>query len=469
MRRGLSLIPTDPRALLLRLFNAATDAVRAERILSPYLPTPPVAGRTVVLGAGKAAAAMARVVDARWERPLSGLVVVPAGHGVACNRIEVLEAGHPLPDAAGVQAAGRIIENARALVESDLCLCLVSGGGSSLLPLPAPGIGLEDKRSLGDALLRSGATISEINCVRKHLSAIKGGRLAAACFPARVVTLVLSDVPGNDPAVIASGPTVADPTTCRDALAVLEKHRIPVPERIERLLRSADDESPGPGDPRLSRAETVLVATAREALEAAADAARGAGIEAVILGDAIEGEAREVAREDAAGARKIANRTRDEPGAGGPGDTLRRATRDDPAGSGRSRLPPPPLVLLSGGETTVTVRGSGHGGPNTEYLLALASALDGHPDIHALACDTDGIDGSGRAAGALISPDTPGRAAALGLDMRALLADNDSGRFFEALGDLVITGPTLTNVNDFRAILITPSSRYLPRTARLRS
>ncbi len=424
------------RALLLQMFDAAVKAAAADAGVPPNLPAPP-AGRTVVVGAGKAAAAMAQAVEAHWpvDRPLSGLVVTRYGHGVGpLPRIEVVEASHPVPDAAGQQAAARILGLVQGLGPDDLVLCLISGGGSSLLALPVPGIGLLDKQAMNKALLRSGAGIHDMNCVRKHLSAIKGGRLAAAAAPARLVSLVISDVPGDDPSVIASGPTVPDATTLADARGVLARYGIvPGPSVQARLLDPAC-ETPKPGDPAFARAATIMIATPQASLEAAATVARAAGVTPVILGDAIEGEAAEVARVMAGIARQC-------------------ALHGQPA--------PPPCVLISGGETTVTVRGHGRGGRNAEFLLGLAVALDGHPDISAIACDTDGIDGTEDNAGALLTPDTLLRAAALGLDGRARLADNDGYGFFAALGDLVVTGPTRTNVNDFRAILIAPSSSHL--------
>ena len=423
---------SDPEHLLDTMFRAAVDAVSAETRIPALLPAPP-AGRTVVVGAGKAAAAMARVVERHWPGELSGVVVTRYGHGLEPRgpnegRIEVVEAAHPVPDAAGRQAAGRILELTRGLGPDDLLLCLISGGGSARLALPAPGLSLEDQQAVGRALLRSGADITEMNCVRKHLSAIKGGRLAAAAHPARVVTLLVSDVPGDDPAVIASGPTVPDPTSFADARAILAKYRIDPPAAVAAHLAGAGEETPKPGDPRLARAGTVMVARPQDALEAAAEVARAAGVTPVILGDAIEGEAREVARVLA-------------------GIAFQAARHGQPAA--------PPCVLLSGGETTVTVHGQGRGGRNVEFLLALAVALGGHPGIHALACDTDGIDGTEDNAGAVLRPDSLARARALGIDPRASLADNDGYGFFSALGDLVVTGPTRTNVNDFRAILVT--------------
>ena len=405
-------------ALLRALFDDAVAAARAENCVPAHLPGA-VSGKTVVVGAGKAAASMARVVEDHWPEPLSGLVVTRYGHGVPCRSIEVVEASHPVPDAAGRQAAARILERVSGLGGSDRVLCLISGGGSALLSLPAPGLTLEDKQAVGARLLASGATISEINCVRKHLSAVKGGRLAVAAFPAHVTTLAISDVPGDDPAVIASGPTVADPTTLADARAVLKKYGIEPPESVTGYLNGGGD-TPKPGDERLARAELVLVATPAQSLAAAAARARDSGFEPVMLGDAIEGEARDVAR-----------------------DHARRALET-----------PGPVILISGGETTVTLEGSGRGGRNAEYLLSLALALDGAPGVWAIACDTDGIDGSEDNAGGLIGPDTLARAAGLGLDPAAMLDDHDSYGFFAALGDLVVIGPTLTNVNDFRAIMI---------------
>ena len=416
----------EPRAFLAGLFEAAVAAAQPALCVPPHLPRPPK-GRTVVVGAGKASAAMARVVEDRWDAPLSGLVVTRYGHAVPCSAVEIAEAAHPVPDAAGVAASRRIRAAVRDLTEDDLVLCLISGGGSALLTLPADGLSLDDKQAVNRELLRCGANIGEMNCVRKHLSAIKGGRLAVAAAPARVVTLAISDVPGDDPAVIGSGPTVADPTSYADARAILERYGVDVPQPVADCLRREADETPKPGDPRLQGCETVLVATPQASLEAAAESARAAGITPVILGDAMEGEAREVAKVHAAIARQVVR-------------------HGQPAA--------PPAVLLSGGETTVTVRGGGRGGRNAEFALALAVALDGAAGIHAIACDTDGIDGSEDNAGAFVAPDTLERAAAAGLNARGRLADNDGHGFFEPLGDLATSGPTLTNVNDFRAILI---------------
>jgi hydroxypyruvate reductase len=414
------------RAFLRQLFDAALAAADPHRVIAQHLPPPPK-GRTVVVGAGKASAAMASAVEQAWKGPLEGLVVTRYGHASPCTRIEVVEAAHPVPDAAGQQAAKRIMEMARGLGPDDLLLCLISGGGSSLLAAPAEGLTLEDKQQVNRALLRSGATISEMNCVRKHLSAIKGGRLAAAAAPATVVTLVISDVPGDDPATIASGPTVADRTTFADARAILDKYEIAPPASVARHLAAAAEETPKPNDPRLAHASYRMVARPQDSLLAAAEVARRAGITPVILGDSLEGEAREVATVMAGIAAQV--RRHDQPAA-------------------------KPAVLLSGGETTVTLRGKGRGGRNAEFLLALAVALDGAPGVYALAGDTDGIDGSEDNAGALLAPDSLTRAAALGVDAKARLADNDGYGFFAALDDLIVTGPTLTNVNDFRAIFI---------------
>jgi glycerate 2-kinase len=416
----------QPRQLLLAMLQAAITAALPEHCVPPHLPSPP-RGRTVVVGAGKASAAMARAVEDNWSGELSGLIVTRYGHAVPTRRIEIVEAAHPVPDAAGRVAAERILRMVEGLTEDDLVLCLISGGGSALLALPASGLTLEDKQAVNKALLRSGAAIGEMNCVRKHLSAIKGGRLALAAAPARVVTLMISDVPNDDPAVIASGPTVADPTTAADALAILEKYRIDGPPSVLAHLRRGDDETPKPGDPRLARVDNRIIATPQQSLAAAAAIARRAGYTPLILSDSIEGEARDVALVHAAIARYCAQ-------------------QGQPA--------VPPCAILSGGETTVTVRGKGRGGRNAEFLLALAVALDGLPGVDALAADTDGIDGTEDNAGAIIAPDSLARAAARGIDAKALLANNDGYNFFAGTGDLVVTGPTFTNVNDFRAILV---------------
>jgi len=417
---------SDPRALLRDLFDEAVKAASPQRCLPPHLPAPP-RGRTVVIGAGKAAASMASAVEAHWKGPLSGLVVTRYGHDAPLQHIELVQAAHPVPDRAGREAAARILQLVQGLTADDLVLCLISGGGSALLALPADGITLEDKQAVNRALLKSGANIAEMNCVRKHLSAIKGGRLAAAAAPARVVSLLISDVPGDDPSVIASGPTVADPTTFADAIAVLDKYGVTPPPAVREHLAAAHDETPKPGDPRLARTETVVLVNAQDALEAAAARARAAGVTPYILSDCIEGEARDVALVHAAIARQI-------------------VLHGQPVSA--------PCVLLSGGETTVTVRGNGRGGRNAEFLLALTLALDGLPGVYAGAFDTDGIDGTEDNAGALTAPDSLARAADKGISAKQRLADNDGYGFFCALDDLVITGPTRTNVNDFRAILI---------------
>lgn len=416
----------NPRDILRRLFDAAIAAADPALCVPPHLP-PDDGGRLIVIGAGKASAAMARAVEQHWSGPLDGLVVTRYGHGVPCERIKIVEASHPVPDAAGEAAALFIFAQISGLTVEDRVLALISGGGSALLAAPAPGVPLAEKRGLTSALLRSGASIGEINCVRKHLSALKGGRLAAAAWPASVLTLAISDVPGDDPAVIASGPTVGDPTTCADALRVLDFYHIAIPSELRQRLRSGDLETPKPGDPRLAHSEFRLIASPRQMLEAAAEEAQRLGITPLILGDAIEGEAREVGKVMAGIAHSCARH-------GFPAQK--------------------PCVLLSGGETTVTMKGDGRGGRNTEFLLSLALALDGAPGIHALAADTDGIDGSEDNAGAFVTPDTLPRARALGLDLRARLANNDAWSCFSELGDLLVTGPTLTNVNDFRAILV---------------
>src|SRR5580704_8755665 len=439
-RRNLVVNPRDrvaPREFLRSLFDAALEAADPCRAVAAALPAA-VAGRTVVVGAGKAAAAMARAFETLWPGDLAGLVVTRHGHATPCDRIEVVEASHPVPDAAGQRVASRILALARGLGQDDQLVFLVSGGGSALLALPAPGITLEDKQVVTRALLRSGATIGEINTVRKHLSAIKGGRLAAAAAPASVVTLAISDVPGDDPAVIASGPTVPDPTSFADARAVLTKYRIDEPQSVIAHLAAAVEETPKPGDAIFQNARYTLIASPQQALAAAADAALGQGVVPIVLSDRIEGEARDIGLMHAAIALQLhAGRFR---------------VGADPVAL--------PAVLLSGGETTVTVRGHGRGGRNSEFLLslcaALANDLGGAPGISAIACDTDGIDGTEDNAGAILLPDSIARAAAAGTSVKAALAENDAYGFFRALGDLIVTGPTLTNVNDFRAILVRP-------------
>ena len=410
------------------LMVAAIEAADPAQCLPAHLPEPPI-GRTIVVGAGKAAAKMARTVEDNWQGALEGLVVTRYGHTVECDRIEVVEAAHPVPDAAGEAGAKRIIELVSSAEEEDLVLCLISGGASALLSLPGDGLTLRDKQNVNRDLLRSGASISEINCVRKHLSAIKGGRLATSAAPARILTLAISDVPGDDPAVIGSGPTVPDATTYADARGVFDKYKITPPESVVRCLLTSADETPKPGDSRLQNSECVLIATPQMSLDAASAIAAKHGITPVVLGDAIEGEAREVAIVMAGIARQMARR-------------------------GQPALAP--SVLLSGGETTVTVRGTGRGGRNTEFLLALAVALEGEPGVWGLAVDTDGIDGTEDNAGAIVTPDTLVDAEKAGLDPKNMLTDNDGYSFFQTLDQLIKTGPTLTNVNDFRAILVLP-------------
>jgi glycerate 2-kinase len=423
----IAMPTSDPRTLLRHMFDAAINAAQPEFCLPPHLPQAP-RGRTIVIGAGKASAAMAKAFEDHWPGDVTGLVVTRYGYAVPCKKIEIVEAAHPVPDAAGLRAATRILELVRGLTADDLVVCLISGGGSALLAVPAEGLTLDDKQQVSRALLKSGATISEMNCVRRHLSAIKGGRLAAACHPAEVVTLLMSDVPGDDPINIASGPTVPDPTTCADALDVLRRYGIDVPPSVMRILESGAGETVKPGDPRLARAEVRMIATPQMALEAAAKVAREDGVAPLILGDSIEGEARDVGKVMAGIAQQV-------------------SVHGQPIA--------PPCVMLSGGETTVTVRGNGRGGRNVEFLLSLAIALDGRPGVYAIAGDTDGVDGQEEIAGAIVAPDTLSRAWAKGVRPRDSLANNDGHGFFEALGDSVVTGPTLTNVNDFRALFVT--------------
>lgn len=428
----------QPQVFLRQLYNAAVKRALPLHNMATHLPPPPK-GRTIVIGAGKAGGAMAQAVEALWpaDKPLSGLVVTryhhiperPAGLPV---RIEVIEASHPVPDAAGMQASERILSLLQGLTKDDLVLCLISGGGSALLTLPAQGLTLEDKQRINRDLLNSGANIGEMNCVRKHLSRIKGGRLAAACAPAQVVTLTISDVPGDDPSVIASGPTVPDVTTCADALAILKRYRIELPDAVEAALKAGELESPKPG-PMWDAHRVHMIATPQQSLQAAAELARLAGIQAYVLSDEIEGESREVGKVHAALARAAAH--------------------------GQSPFQTP-CVILSGGETTVTIRKQaegtpkGRGGRAGEFCLGLAVALQAQPRIWALAADTDGIDGIEDNAGALVTPDTLQRAFDKGIKPTEYLDRNDAYSFFEALGDLVITGPTHTNVNDFRALLV---------------
>ncbi|MFN3856823.1 MAG: glycerate kinase [Caulobacter sp.] len=405
------------------MFDAAVEAASPARCVPPFLPERP-RGRTVVVGAGKAAAAMARAVEDHWREPLSGLVVTRYGHGLACDRIEVVEAAHPVSDAAGIEAARSILERVRGLTRDDLVLCLLSGGGSALLVAPAPGLTLADKQAVTRALLASGAPISEINAVRRRLSAIKGGRLALAVGPARLATLAISDVPGDAGHLIASGPTLGDGGTRQEALTILERRMRTVPPAVRAWLEDPRSETPRPHE---VPGTFELIATPARALAAAERIARDEGYEVVNLGDGIEGEARLVARDQAA--------------------LVRRLMAERP---GRR------LAIISGGETTVTVRGRGRGGRNAEFLLALAIALDGAPGVHALAADTDGIDGTEPNAGAIVGPDSLAAAGRLGLSAKAHLAENHGYGFFQAIDGLVVTGPTRTNVNDFRAILIDP-------------
>jgi glycerate 2-kinase len=418
-------MPAGP-ALLRELFDVAVTAADPARLVAAALPGCP-RGRTIVVGAGKAAAAMARAVEAEWHQPLEGLVITRYGHALPTRRIAVIEAGHPVPDAAGMQGAVRMAALLRDLHPDDLVLGLFSGGGSALLALPPVGITLEDLQTVNRALLTCGANINEMNCVRKHLSQLQGGRLAARCAPAQVVTLLISDVPGDDPATIASGPTAADPSSCADALRILDRYGVEVPERVRSFLECGREETLKPGDPRLARVAQRIIASPRMALEAAAQCARSQGLATRILGDSLQGEAREVGRAHADIARQI-------------------STQGQPLS--------PPCLLLSGGETTVTVRHQGRGGRNAEFLLGAMLALEGLAGVYALAADTDGIDGTEDNAGAQLGPDSLARARALGLDPRASLEGNDAYTLFAALGDLVVTGPTRTNVNDFRAFLI---------------
>jgi glycerate 2-kinase len=405
--------------LLRAMFDAAVAAADPALRVPPYLPELPK-GRTIVIGAGKASAAMALAIEQNWKGPLEGLVITRYGHGAPCKSIEIVEAAHPVPDEAGRNAAMRMGKLVRDRTRDDLLLCVISGGGSALLAAPAEGLTLADKQSVNRQLLACGAPISEMNTVRKHLSALKGGRLAAAAHPAKVVSLIISDVPGDDPAVVASGPTVADPSTREEAIAIIRKYELDLPKHVWLFLDSEDAETPKPGDPRFANVETHLIATPAQSLAAAAKVAREAGYMVIDLGDRVEGEARIVAQDHAKRARETKG----------------------------------PAVILSGGETTVTIKGVGRGGRNGEYALALAVALDGAKGIAAIAGDTDGIDGSEENAGAIIRDDTLARARALGFDAQVFLTHNDSYGFFARLGDLLVTGPTRTNVNDIRAIVI---------------
>jgi hydroxypyruvate reductase len=424
----------DPRAFLRALYDCAVERAMPARVMAGHLPAPPK-GRTVVIGGGKASGAMAAALDALWPAaaPLSGLVLTryhhtPPAYAARPGRIRVLEAAHPVPDEAGRQGALAMLETVRGLTTDDLVIALVSGGGSALLSLPVAGLSFEDKQQVNRALLASGASIDEMNCVRKHLSAIKGGRLAAACAPAPVLTLLISDVPGDVPEVIASGPTLPDPTTCADALAIIDRYRIALPAAVRAGLESGACESPKPGDPRFAGHAVRMIATPQQSLEAAAALARSAGLAAHVLSDEIEGESREVGKVHAALARAVARR-----------------------GTPFSR----PCVILSGGETTVTVRQKGgRGGRAGEFALGCAIALQAEPGVYVLAADTDGIDGIEDNAGAIVTPDTLARASARGVSPAGCLDRNDAYNFFAPIGDLVVTGPTFTNVNDFRAVLV---------------
>ena len=430
---------THPRQFLAYLFEVAVRRALPLHNTAEFLPSPP-RGRTLVLGAGKAAGAMAHAVEALWpaQAALQGLVVTRYGHtpprpaGLR-ERIEIVEAAHPVPDAAGLAAAERMLAMTQGLTPDDLVLCLISGGGSALLTLPADGLTLPEKQAINQALLASGANITEINCVRKHMSRIKGGRLAAACSPAQLLTLAISDVPGDDASVIASGPTVPDATSCADALAILIRYKISVPQRLTEMLSSGALETPKPGDPAFDKTQVKLIATPRQSLQAAADAARAAGIAAYILSDEMEGESREVGKVHAALARAVARH----------GQPFEK-----------------PCVILSGGETTVTVRpkpmgaARGRGGRAGEFCMGLAQALQGQAGVYSLAADTDGIDGVQDNAGAWVDPATLSKALAAGMKLEDYMDRNDAYGYFAGLGDLFITGPTFTNVNDFRAVLI---------------
>lgn len=416
---------TDPETLLRAMFDAAVAAADPMVCVPPNLPAAPK-GRLVVVGAGKASARMAQAVETHWDGPLEGVVVTRYGHGAPCERITIHEASHPVPDQAGVDATRAILEAVSGLGEDDLVLALISGGGSALLTAPAGDITLDEKRAVNQALLKSGAAIGEMNTVRKHLSDVKGGGLAAAAWPAPVLSLMISDVPGDEPGVIASGPTVGTDSDPATALALLEQYSIDIPASVRAHLASQTP-PPAPDDERLSRTENRVIAAPQLSLKAAATVAREAGIAPLILGDAIEGESRDVAKVHAGMAMQVVRH----------GQPL-----------------PSPCVLISGGETTVTVRGDGRGGRNVEFCLALAVALDGAERVWAIAGDTDGIDGAEEIAGAMVTPDLLERAQAAGVDPLASLARNDGHSFFETMQAQVITGPTLTNVNDFRAVLI---------------
>ncbi|TIQ41226.1 MAG: glycerate kinase [Mesorhizobium sp.] len=417
---------TDPRAFLTSIFNAAVAAADPEKTIRNHLPAKPK-GRTIVIGAGKGSAQMAAAFEKVWEGPIDGLVVTRYGYGARCERIEIIEAAHPVPDAAGLEASRRLLEKVRGLTTDDLVVALISGGGSALLPSPAAGLTLADEIAVNEALLASGAPIAAMNTIRKHVSTIKGGRLAAAAHPARVVSLVVSDIPGDNPALVASGPTVPDTGSRADALASISAYNMKLPAAVMAHINSPAADAPRPDDPGFAGNEVHLIASAGVSLEAAAAEAKRQGIEAVILSDSIEGEAREVGGVHAAIAREVAT---------------------------RSRPFAKPVLILSGGETTVTLRAKGKGGRNSEFLLAFAIGIDGVSGIHALAADTDGIDGSENNAGAFADGSTVARMRAAGVDAKAMLAGNNAWTAFNAVGDLFVPGPTGTNVNDLRAILI---------------
>ncbi|MER8990837.1 glycerate kinase [Mesorhizobium sp. M0678] len=416
----------DPKPFLISIFNAAVAAADPQRSIKDHLPARPK-GRTIIIGAGKGSAQMAAAFEKVWDRPIEGLVVTRYGYGAACRRIEIIEAAHPVPDAAGLEASRRLLEKVQGLTADDLVVALISGGGSALLPSPAEGLTLADEIAVNEALLASGAPIAAMNTIRKHLSSIKGGRLAAAAYPAKVVSLVVSDIPGDDPALVASGPTVPDIGSREDALASIAAYDMKLPASVMAHINSPAADAPRPDDPRFIRNEVHLIASAGVSLEAAAAEARYQGIEAVILSDSIEGEAREVGSVHAAIAREV-------------------ATRNRPFAK--------PVLILSGGETTVTLRAKGKGGRNSEFLLAFAIGISGMAGVHALAADTDGIDGSEDNAGAFADGSTVSRMHKAGVDAKAMLAGNNAWTAFNAVDDLFVPGPTGTNVNDLRAILI---------------
>jgi hydroxypyruvate reductase len=417
---------SDPRAFLTSLFDAAVKAADPLTGIQAHLPPRPK-GRTIVVGAGKGSAQMAAAFETCWDGPIEGLVVTRYGFSAPCKRIEIIEAAHPVPDEAGLVASKRLLKLVEGLTADDLVIALISGGGSALLPLPAGALGLADEIAVNKALLASGAPISAMNVIRKHLSKIKGGRLAAAAYPAKVVSLVVSDIPGDDPALVASGPTVPGAGTRAEALDLIRLYKLDLPPAVMTHIATADADAPFPDDARFALNEVHVIASAGVSLEAAAASARMAGIEAAILSDAIEGEAREAAHVHAAIAREILN---------------------------RNRPFPKPIVLLSGGETTVTLTGKGKGGRNSEFLLSLAIDIDGANGIHAMAADTDGIDGSEDNAGAFADGGTVARLRKTGLVPAEMLRNNDAWSAFNAIGDLFVPGPTGTNVNDLRAILI---------------